>query len=362
MCGLWGVAGPGIQKKDLEAFVDLGIISQLRGMEGAGVWQMKSTGSRKVYENWYKTSCSFQEMLDEISGDKEYKDLMHDIQCDVLIGHVRQPTRGKRTSSNAHPFVYNSIVGAHNGTLRDFKYWDNDRTDSELMFTEMTSRGIVPVLRDLDEDSAYAITVYDFKTNALFFARNEKRPMTLAILKNRNVVFWASEVMMLKLVLTRMGEEYVTYNLPVGKVIKVYPSKISNSKEPWILHHDFAVEAAEKKAQREKEIEERLQKAMGNELKDQSEGKKPKTGQIIHLGSHPRVSLPQVSIQTSTQRASLKSFYRKCSCGAKTLNLLDVYRAQKGEDGFHISYDHINDKFYCDSCLKNMLSEEVKNA
>lgn len=367
MCGLFGLAGPGIQKKDLNIFTDLGIISQLRGMEGAGVWQTKSNGSKKTFESWYKTSSSFQEMLDEIMWDKDYKELMNDVRCDVIMGHVRQPTRGKKVTANAHPFVFinEGIVGAHNGTLRDVKYMHEEKTDSELMFSEMCDRGIVPVLRDLEKDSAYAITLYDYNQKALFFARNDRRTLSFAVLKDRNVVYWASEAIMLRMVLARAGEEYEIFNLPVGKVIKMYPSRINNTKESWILHHDFGAEEAKRKA----DLEARIDAEVERLKKEREEGKEPanptekKTGTIIHLGSHPRVSLPGLSIQTGTsnRRASMRSFHRKCNCGSKTLNLKEIYESQAGVYGYP-TYDHVNDKFYCDNCLKNMKAEEVKNA
>lgn len=370
MCGLFGMAGPGIQKKDFDLLTDLGIISQLRGFEGAGIWQTKSNGARKTFESWYKSSSSFQEMLDEISWDKDFKELLSDVRCDVVMGHVRQPTRGKKISANAHPFVFDKegIVGAHNGTLRDVKYMHGEKTDSELMFSEMCDRGIVPVLRDLADDSAYAITVYDHNQKALFFARNDKRPMSFAVLKNRNVIYWASEAIMLRMILSRGNEEFDVFTLPVGKVIKMYPSRISNQKESYILHHDFNLEKKLEEEKRKADLEARVDAAVERLKQERAEGKEvtnpteKKTGVIIHLGSHPRVSLPGLSIQQPTaRRASMRSFHRKCNCGSKTLNLKEIYESQAGVFGYP-TYDHVNDRFYCENCLTNMKAEEVKNA
>lgn len=367
MCGLYGVMGPGIQKKDLQVLQDLGLISQLRGLEGSGMWQMRSNGSRKQTELWYKTSSSFQEMLDEISYDKELKNLMNDIHANVFMGHVRWPTRGSRTSNNAHPFVFDSIVGAHNGTLHDVKYQHATKTDSEMMFTDMTSRGIVPVLRDLNENSAYAISLFDINQQAMYFARNDKRTLYFAALEERNVIYWASEAGFLQLVLNREGMAHKIIPLPPHKVYKIYPHRMTQDKTPWLLHHDFKAEKEAEAQKRELDLEKRIADSVEkqiNEKKVQQEQKKT-TNVVPFAGGRRVVAVPQIAPSQQKpvvpQQVVVKSLHRKCNCGKKTLNLFEIYESKRGTEG-HLAYDHINDRFFCGDCLENTSKDEVKNA
>jgi hypothetical protein len=59
--------GPGIQVKDQKIFRDLGVFSQVRGMDGAGVFQAKSIHLNKrapfyPLEDFYKSSDNFSTM------------------------------------------------------------------------------------------------------------------------------------------------------------------------------------------------------------------------------------------------------------------------------------------------------------
>lgn len=56
-----------------------------------------------------------------------------------VIGHTRKATTGAITQRNAHPFVYNGIIGAHNGYIRNHKelnakYQRDCEVDSEHIF------------------------------------------------------------------------------------------------------------------------------------------------------------------------------------------------------------------------------------
>jgi glutamine amidotransferase len=67
------------------------------------------------------------------------------IQSNLVIGHVREASRGKNCLANTHPFIYGKWIFCHNGTLAIFeeikkelapKYRKRIRgtTDSEVLF------------------------------------------------------------------------------------------------------------------------------------------------------------------------------------------------------------------------------------
>ena len=71
-------------------------------------------------------------------------------QSRIIIGHIREASKGENTRQNTHPFkrVFRSheVVFAHNGTLKslpespELKFLPVSETDSELLFCFLLSR------------------------------------------------------------------------------------------------------------------------------------------------------------------------------------------------------------------------------
>lgn len=216
MCGLFGQVGPGIQVADLIFLKSLAWVSALRGTDGTGILQ--AGAYRTHYKNLKKFNNYF---LEKGQHDISYFTWYHehhkegnrkvfgDISDNLYAGHVRAATLGNVSDNNAHPFELENLIGMHNGTLVDSKYMDRswEKTDSELMFEDMNIRGIVPVLRDLDDKSAYSVVIWDKSDLTINFATNGKRPLKFAINKRRNVLYWASETWMLTGCAARHGIE-----------------------------------------------------------------------------------------------------------------------------------------------------------
>lgn len=383
MCGLFGIAGPGIITKDLDNFRDLGIISMLRGRQGAGIFQTKTGPNEKIrqsVEGWYKVPDSWMGLLEDIEGDRDYGYLMNNVNVDLLMGHVRYPTRGARNADNAHPFVYkNSLVGMHNGTLRDEKYMDAKTTDSELMFADMTRHGVIPVLGGLDKESAYAVTVYDRQRQKLIVARNKKRTLSFAFLEERNVMYWASESSFLRFILNRHGIKHHIYNLNEDQVFEITPSRISgkNHSQGVEMVHKFneatVVSDNPLKAEESKEGKEKVNFSQHQSKKDKKKGTiisvdKGKVVVNLPYQPHPRVSLPQQPVlpglQSNNQekvqdlaKQSLKSFYTQCFCGTRHMNLMQSWLMKNNYPGMP-KYDAGANKFYCEDCLTLMTTDQ----
>lgn len=237
MCGLFGAIGPGINQNDLDALRDLGIVSMLRGEDGAGIYQASVRNYFRAggiaNDLLVKTSWPFLDLMNIMVNKKNKTDaLLDSVVVNVIMGHVRAATIGAITDENAHPFETEHYVGCHNGTLRDLKYAPvkngPDVCDSKLLFDDIELNGLFPVIKALNKDSAYAITLLDKRKGSVFFLRNEKRPLSFARLKRRNVIFWASEKMALKYVLARNNIEADYYSMKPNCAIEINPCSIDS--------------------------------------------------------------------------------------------------------------------------------------
>lgn len=128
----------------------------------------------------------------------------------VYIGHNRSKTVGDNVRKNAHPFMFDDVMGAHNGTLD----WQNKnrleagasfKTDSEALFNTVQVHGITDTISRVDASEAYALTWFDRRDGTMNFLRNDKRPLVYCTVNEGKALFWASEYGMLLFSLYREG-------------------------------------------------------------------------------------------------------------------------------------------------------------
>ena len=236
MCGLFGMMGPGINKLDFEAIRHLGFISMIRGTDAAGVFETNTRfGSNKkskyTPDEMKKVNGDWSYLLWAIEQDNKCG-LLYNVGHDLVMCHVRAATRGSYNEANAHPFVLDNLVGAHNGTLQDEKYNHNkERTDSEAMFEDISERGLIDVLTQLEPKSAYAITMYDRTSKVMYFARNAFRPLHFAINIDRGVLYWASESVFLHCALSRLGIKYKAFCIKPDAIVAIKPGDVRANME-----------------------------------------------------------------------------------------------------------------------------------
>lgn len=196
MCGLVGVMG-NITFKEDKAFRQLLYIDGLRGMHSTGVASVNKTTKA------WKTLKAAQAPDMFMSSEDFHKDFMSGVHT-VLMGHNRYATMGSITTKNAHPFVHDNIIGAHNGTLKN-KYvlpeGHKFQVDSDALYNAINQVGLDEIYEKID--GAWAMSWIDGDKDTLNFIRNDERELYLCYSTDRKTMFWASEKYMLKTVLTR---------------------------------------------------------------------------------------------------------------------------------------------------------------
>tara|TARA_Y100001973_G_scaffold106774_1_gene187457 strand:+ start:4113 stop:5450 length:1338 start_codon:yes stop_codon:yes gene_type:complete len=210
MCGLTGVAGD-ITAKTKDVFRTLLVLDTLRGPHSTGVASIGPQGDW----NLVKKKGNPYDLFDS----REYNSVMT-YPSYALIGHNRYATKGKINNINAHPFEFEHVVGAHNGTIRGqhrLPEHTQFEVDSENIFYSIDKYGIDETLAVLE--GAYALTYWDKRTEDLILLRNSERPLYYTMTEDNRTMFWASEEWMLRIATSRCGVKH-------GNVIEVRPCNI----------------------------------------------------------------------------------------------------------------------------------------
>lgn len=196
MCGLVGCAGM-IGDKEEKAFVNLLQFDTVRGPHSTGVLVVNSHKHASVH----KELGTPWELFDSLKFEKAMNGINN-----VLLGHNRYATKGAINVANAHPFLFDGVIGAHNGTLVSQYTLDDYRdfdVDSENIYHHMNNNGVDDTIQKLN--GAFALTWYDRKDGTVNFIRNSQRPLFYAFTEDRKTLFWASEEWMLSVALGRNG-------------------------------------------------------------------------------------------------------------------------------------------------------------
>lgn len=213
MCGLVGVFGH-IGKKEKLAFSILHSIDVTRGRDSSGLLVVKKDNTYDVL----KEEGVPIEMIDS-DVEEKYFDEKGLVKGDVkiLMGHNRKTTSGKTNVDNAHPFEFNNLVGAHNGTLKIYSLnvFENHRfeVDSQRLYDAMdrSMSGELEGFKDVPSvlsrvDGAMALTWWEKGEHDLLnFFRNSQRTLFWCLSEDKKTFMWASEEWMLKTALVTAG-------------------------------------------------------------------------------------------------------------------------------------------------------------
>lgn len=188
MCGIVGCAGK-IGNNEECMFKRMLEFDTVRGPHSTGALFVNAQGHTDVVKrvgtpwDWYQ--C------------KAVEEKFRTFSC-VLMGHNRWATQGKINNVNAHPFEFDRIIGAHNGTLTTRYMLDDSGkfdVDSENLYHHMNRNGWEDTLPKLN--GAFALTWWDKEERSLNFARNNQRPLYFTHSEDGRTFFWASEPWMI---------------------------------------------------------------------------------------------------------------------------------------------------------------------
>lgn len=198
MCGLVGFATTDPDTKLKAIFTELLVLSSFRGIHSTGVAAIDTADNETELLKVIGNPFNLFERQAYASLSSNFKN--------VWIGHTRHATRGSVTSWNAHPFEFNHIIGAHNGTIlndydlrKELQKKFGLESDSQVLFAHLSENGpkvTIPQVR-----GAYAITYYDKNDEMLYFIKNEERPLWFCYSEDKTIMWWASEWTMLEYIL-----------------------------------------------------------------------------------------------------------------------------------------------------------------
>jgi len=189
MCGHVGIAGK-LEFRDEAVLKRLLIYDYFRGPDSTGFASLRNTGEVKVA----KIASHPIDLFDS----KRFNDALNGAASSVFLGHNRSATKGLVNHINTHPYEFDHIVGAHNGTLEDSSWKaleenldEKYTTDSMAVIAHIAKFGIektVPLLC-----GAWALVWIDTKEKTLNFLRNKERSFWYAYSEKLDKIFWASE-------------------------------------------------------------------------------------------------------------------------------------------------------------------------
>lgn len=195
MCGHVGVAGL-FNGKEEKALKELLIVDSLRGVDSTGLAVVpRQSGEVRMAKS---LGDPFQ-LMDTKGFEAIFKGLNR-----VAIGHNRYGTVGKNSRANAHPFEFETLVGAHNGTLKskwNIPEGSKHDVDSQALYAHMDKEGVKDLMQYME--GAWALVWWDKVEDTINFLRNKERTLYLTYANNDSCVFWASERWMLEGVLAR---------------------------------------------------------------------------------------------------------------------------------------------------------------
>jgi glutamine phosphoribosylpyrophosphate amidotransferase len=224
MCGIAGIINLSQQQFGLtekKLFRDLLVTTSLRGKHSTGMFTIPVDNSKSV--SVLKRAVSAGQFIDT----EQFTTMMKDFNNHkYVIGHTRYATTGEINDDNAHPFICENIVLVHNGNvgnkhqicvLADKKGTDCN-VDSEALAIALSKNSIEDFVSKVE--GAFAIVWYDTKEKKLHFIRNTERPLHFGIVKNDDVILFASEAEALYFVAKRNDVELSKiFSLNVGTLL-----------------------------------------------------------------------------------------------------------------------------------------------
>lgn len=219
MCGIVGfytnsISNIGLLQKK-QALSELVIANSFRGYDSTGFFAVDTEDDvhshKSIVPGW--EFLDFKKTRSVISDLGDFRS---------VVFHNRAATVGGVHVKNAHPFEFDKVVGVHNGTLWGYGNLCKGSypVDSQALFAGINENGAVATIKKAD--GGIAMMFYDKERRKLCVYRNGERPLAYAKLKDDPTFFYASELDMLKWIITRNKLDIETIaEIPENTLIEV---------------------------------------------------------------------------------------------------------------------------------------------
>ena len=232
MCGIVGfVRNTNNAFHDVcESFEQMWWGTQLRGLNGSGIFQVDKDGEVDFQKSAFTPDYS--------AYDKAIAPMLHNVDTSPFtVAHCRAATKvpnkadEKYWKKNAHPFQHGNITLVHNGVFTYVGQDHNDKheVDSESFTNAVDDLGIQEALKRAY--GAYALIFYDKATGKLNIARNQDRPLFRVVHPTGHFYISEPELAVWILKRNRMA--------PPSAIIEVPPEKLIQYA-PWDLNFEVS--------------------------------------------------------------------------------------------------------------------------
>jgi hypothetical protein len=231
MCGLIGYSGE--VPYNLDKIKILFMFNESRGKHSSGFYN-------------HHIGAHPNSRLKKVVGETT-KVLLPNMQptlTNLLIGHTRQATMPNSTEAScAHPFMFGTTVGAHNGIIDNYKEiikkYELEETinvDSEVIFAAIEkAKDPIEVIKHLEGKFAVIFTHTQDTNSTMYVARNKERPLFRGKIRENGKIgiYMSSLKESLEVIgctdINEFKEDYL-YEITNGVISKttkiVYPVKI----------------------------------------------------------------------------------------------------------------------------------------
>jgi hypothetical protein len=231
MCGIFGILNleSTFSFKEKEVLAQAIITNSVRGLDSTGMLIVPKANKKepkiikKAVAGW-----------DFVDFTKVKEDLVNYEQNLVMLIHNRAATKGTVSNKNAHPFNHGNIYLVHNGTLANSSQLTPSGmglfdVDSDLITYLLSIHPYTEVLPKLK--GSYVLIWYNSEEECLYVYRNEERPIYFSKVKDKNILFFASESMMLSWLANRNGVELEKILYPTAFKLLKFKNSIEYTTE-----------------------------------------------------------------------------------------------------------------------------------
>lgn len=263
MCGMCGYVDKGsLFSVDQAVFNKLMYVNLFKGSDATGIVRINSDRTFSymkdilpVYDFMsLKEVDDFMELYKR-SGSKHLNNNYVLKGIRGFMGHTRHGTKGKNSLANAHPFAYEDFIGMHNGTIE----WENLKegdSDSQQLFdlieeseAKTFSGKIHDALKKTENiTAAYALQIYNNKTDTLYFIRNSERPLHFTYVDGVSGLIWSSAADDLQYILNKSSkknkvisnEEFQQHITVKGNIFELKPNVLFTvNVKKWTVNFEY---------------------------------------------------------------------------------------------------------------------------